>query len=218
MLRITLFAAILFSAFCTYAQTYPEPEFSNELYYFNKNDGNKLVRLEKNSSKMDSKTNMISGSEASYDIDGTKSSVRLSSGNNVSFVISDGSSKSSSSGASSSKASDSVMRANGIDPSMMSGMGSMTDPSHTITLYKVDIEKGQRKILLQKAPGMNPFGSHKIKSSDKYTFSVKKIKDGYWELVVDKPLPQGEYAFTMMGVGASMDMTGGMLVFAFGVD
>jgi len=218
MLRISLFAAILFSAFCTYAQTYPEPEFSNELYYLNKNDGNKLVRLEKNSSKMDQKTNVISGSEASYDIDGTKSSVRLSGGNNVSFVISDGSSKSSSSGGSSSKSSDSVMRANGIDPSMVSGMGGMNDPSHTITLYKVDIEKGQRKILLQKAPGMNPFGSHKIKSSDKYTFSVKKIRDGYWELVIDKPLPQGEYAFTMMGVGASMDMTGGMLVFAFGVD
>ena len=151
MLRITLFAAILFSAFGTYAQTYPEPEFSNELYYLNKNDG-KLVRLEKNSSKMDSKTNVISGSESGYDIDGTKSSVRLSSGNNVSFVISDGSSKfssSSSSGGSSSKSSDSVMRANGIDPSMVSGMGSLTDPSHTITLYKVDIEKGQRKILLQ---------------------------------------------------------------------
>ena len=65
---------------------------------------------------------------------------------------------------------------------------------------------------------MNPFGSHKIKSSDKYTFSAKKIRDGYWELVIDKPLPQGEYAFTMMGVGANMDMTGGMLVFAFGVD
>src|SRR5215831_16133073 len=108
MLRITLFAAILFSAFGTYAQTYPEPEFSNELYYLNKNDG-KLVRLEKNSSKMDSKTNVVSGSESSYDIDGTKSSVRLSSGNNVSFVISDGSSKSSSSGGSSSKSSDSVM-------------------------------------------------------------------------------------------------------------
>ncbi|HEY1870461.1 MAG TPA: hypothetical protein VGG71_05345 [Chitinophagaceae bacterium] len=217
MVRLIFFVTILFSAYCTYAQTYPEPEFSNELYYLNKNDGNKLVRLEKNSSKMDSKANAISGSETSYNLEGTKSPVRVGGGSNLSFVISDGSSVSSSGGSSSSK-SDSVMKANGMDPSMLSGMGGVNDPSHSITLYKVDIEKGERKVLLQKAPGMNPFGSHKLQSSDKYTFSVKKIRSGYWELVIDKPLPKGEYAFTMSGMGGSMDMTGGMLLFAFGVD
>lgn len=217
MVRSLLFATMLFSAYCTYSQTYPEPEFSNEVYYLNKNDGNKLIRLEKNSSKIDSKANAISGSETSYNMEGTKSPVRINGVSNLSFVISDGSSVSSSGGSSSSK-SDSVMRANGMDPSMLSGMGGMNDPSHSITLYKVDIEKGERKVLLQKAPGMNPFGSHKMQSSDKYTFSVKKIRSGYWELVIDKSLPKGEYAFTMTGMGGSMDMTGGMLLFAFGVD
>jgi len=106
------------------------------------------------------------------------------------------------------------MRANGVDPSMMS---RMDDPSQKLTLYKMESAKGVRKVLLQKAPGMNPFGSHKLQSSDKYTFSAKKIKDGYWELVVDKPLPKGEYAFTMMGMGMDA-MGGGTTLFAFGVD
>jgi hypothetical protein len=63
---------------------------------------------------------------------------------------------------------------------------------------------------------MNPFGSHKIQSSDKYTFSARKIRDGYWELVIDKPLPKGEYAFTATGMG--MDVMNGTVLFAFGVD
>lgn len=105
------------------------------------------------------------------------------------------------------------MRANGVDPSMM---GRMDDPSQKLTLYKVESTKGVRKVLLQKAPGMNPFGSHKLQSSEKYSFSARKIKEGYWELVVDKPLPKGEYAFTMMGMG--MDAMGGTTLFAFGVD
>ena len=215
MLRMSFLSAILLlNAYWTYAQTYPEPEFSNEPYYMNKSAGNTLVRLEKNSSKMDTKTNAISGSESGYALDGTKSPVRLGSGNNVSFIFSSGTSGSSS-GASSAK-SDSVMRANGVDPSMLSGM-SMSDPSQKLTLYKMESGKGVRKVLLQKAPGMNPFGSHKLQSSDKYTFSTRKIKDGYWELIVDKPLPKGEYAFTMMGMGMS-GMDGSTLIFAFGVD
>jgi len=216
MLRTILFTAMLFCAYVSYAQNYPDPEFSNELYYFNKNNGNTLVRLEKNASKMDTKTNMISGSENSYLIEGAKSPVRVSGGANLSFVISDGSSSSASSGGSSAKA-DSAMRANGMDPSMLKEINNFGDPSHTITLYKLDIEKGERKVILQKAPGMNPFGSHKLTSSDKYTFSAKKIRTGYWELVIDKTLPRGEYAFTMMNMSAA-SMDGGTLLFAFGVD
>ena len=210
LLRMFFLCAILFIDHAIYAQTYPEPEFSNEPYYLNKSGGNTLVRLEKNSSKMDTKANAISGSESGYSIDGSKSSVRVSSGNNISFVISSGSSRSSSG---SSAKSDSVMRANGVDPSMMSGMDA---PSQKLTLYKIESAKGVRKVLLQKAPGMNPFGSHKLQSSEKYTFSARKIKEGYWELVVDKPLPKGEYAFTMMGMGTGMD--GSTVIFAFGVD
>jgi hypothetical protein len=96
-------------------------------------------------------------------------------------------------------------------------MSGMDDLSKKLTLYKVESGKGVRKVLLQKAPGMNPFGSHKLQSSEKYTFSVRKVKEGYWELVVDKPLPKGEYAFTMMSMGMS-GMDGSTVIFAFGVD
>jgi len=53
LLRIFVLSAILFSVYGLNAQTYPDPEFSNEPYYINKSAGNALVRLEKNSSKMD---------------------------------------------------------------------------------------------------------------------------------------------------------------------
>jgi hypothetical protein len=46
---------------------------------------------------------------------------------------------------------------------------------------------------------------------------LKKIKDGYWELIIDKPLPSGEYAFSMMGMGMA-DANGSHTVFAFGID
>jgi len=213
ILRIFFLSATLFIDKGIYAQNYPEPEFANEPYYMNKSAGNKLVRLEKNSSKLDTKTNVVSGSESGYTIDGSTSPVRLSSGNNVSFIFSTGTSGSSST--TSSAKSDSTMRANGVDPSMLSGM-NQSDLSQKLTLYKMESGKGVRKVLLQKAPGMNPFGSHKLQSSDKYTFSARKIRDGYWELVVDKPLPKGEYAFTVMGMG--MDVMGGTVLFAFGVD
>jgi len=212
LLRMLFLSAMLFIIHAINAQSYPEPEFSNEPYYLNKNAGNTLIRLEKNSSKIDTKANVVSGSESGYSIDGSKSPVRISSGNNISFVFSSGSSGSSST--TSSAKSDSIMKANGVDPSMMSGMN---DLSQKLTLYKVESGKGVRKVLLQKAPGMNPFGSHKLQSSEKFTFSARKIKDGYWELMVDKPLPKGEYAFTMMGMGMS-GMDGSTVIFAFGVD
>lgn len=110
------------------------------------------------------------------------------------------------------------MKANGMDPSMMSGMsgmgGMMDDPANTITLYKAESAKGKRKLLMQKQGGA--FGK-KNQSSDKYTFSVKKIREGYWELVIDKPLPIGEYAFSMMNMGMG-NMDGGTLLFAFAIE
>ena len=215
MKRIVIVFGLALLALATAAQTYPEPEFSNEVYFLKKDSVYSLMRLEKNSSKMETKTKLggFGGSESGYTFDGQKSSVRFSGKTNFYFVISNGASDKSASSAKS----DSTMRANGVDPSMMSGMmGGMTDPANSITLYKVESEKGVRKILFQKMGGANPFANHKMQSSDKYTFSVKKIRDGYWVLIVDKVLPSGEYAFSMsaMGMGA---MTG-TVVFAFGVD
>lgn len=190
---------------------YPNPEYANEVYLYRKDSAVKLMRLEKNGSKMDTKTKFggIGGAESGYTMDGEKSTVRFTSGNNLSFVYSN-----SSVSASTNPAADSTMRANGLDPSMMQqGMGGMSDPATMITLYKVDATKGKRKIYLAKSGGY--FGGGKNKSSDKCTFSVKKIREGYWELVPDKPLKRGEYAFSMMGTGMNaMDV----VLYAFAVE
>ena len=199
---------LLFTAVCK-SQTYPQPEFSNEVCYLRKDKDYSAVRLEKSASKMQTKAGIINGSEQSYSIDGSSSSVRVPAGN-VSFVYSTGGSSSSSSNGKS----DSVMKANGIDPGMMN-FGGMSDPGNSITLYKLDVVKGERKIYLMKQGGY--FGSHKNQSSDKMTFSVKKIRDGYWVLITDKPLSKGEYAFTMSGMGMG-GMDGSTTLFAFGVD
>ncbi len=197
-----------------FAQVYPEPEFAKEVYFLNKDTVPTAIRLEKSSSKMDNKAKMggMGGSESSYSIDGDKSSVRIHGGSKLSFVYSTGASASTTT---STAARDSMLKANGVDASMMEGINSFNDPSNTITLYKVETGKDKRKIISMKTPGMG-FGSKKIKSSDKYTFSLKKIREGYWEFIIDKTLPKGEYAFTMMDM---KDMaTGGSLIFAFGVD
>jgi len=99
---------------------------------------------------METKTKLggMGGSESGYIQGGEKSTVRLRAGNNFSFIISKGSRA----GMSTSRQRDSMMRANGMDPSAMSGMmGGMDDPSSTITLYKAESEKGKRKILCRKS-------------------------------------------------------------------
>lgn len=195
------------------AQVYPEPEFSNEVYYLKKDSAYSTVRLEKGSSKMEQKGNGIGGYESGYTLDGAKSGVRFTNGSNLSFVISTGASS-----GSSSHQSDSMMKASGIDPSMMQGMGSMMDPTSTLALYKLESTKGERKVILQKSGSVLPFANHKPRSSEKYTFSLKKIRQGYWELVIDKSLPKGEYAFTMMNVMGGDAMAGSTLLFAFAID
>jgi hypothetical protein len=182
---------------------YPEPEFINEVTLLKKDST--LMRLEKGSSSMDTKMKMggLGGAESGYYLDGEKSTVRIVETKDLSFVFSNGSSSSS--------VSDSIMKSQGY-----SSMGTGTEPASTISLYKAEVAKGKRKFLLQKSPGAG-FGSKKLQGSEKFSFSARKIRDGYWELVIDKPLPKGEYAFSMM------DMTGGggymnVLLFAFGVD
>jgi hypothetical protein len=212
--------AFLFAVFSLNAQKYPEPEFSNEVYYLKKDSIHSLTRLEKESSKMDTKTKAagFGGAESGYAIEGTSSSVRLASGKGLSFIISTGANAKQSSQQSDSILRDSMLRAQGIDPSMASGMpgyGGMNDPSTSITLYKADASKGQRKIYTMKMGGA--FSMGKNKSSDKYTFSAKKIREGYWELVIDKSLPKGEYAFAVMG-GYSSSAGMDALLYAFGVD
>ena len=219
MKKIFLLSFILLITTVVVAQLYPEPEFSKEVYYLKKDSIYTVMRLEKGSSKMETKAKMggMGGSESAYVMDGEKSTARLYGGNSLSFIFSNGAST----GSSSSKERDSMMLANGMDPSAMQGMGEMgggmNDPSSTITLYKLETSNSKRKVLLQKNPGMMPFGNKKQKSSDKYTFSVKKIRNGYWELVIDKTLPKGEYAFTLMGMGM-INMDGNTTMFSFGIN
>jgi hypothetical protein len=210
-----LSASALVTSLSLWAQTnktrYPEPEFSNEIYLLKKDSS--LVRLEKDASRMDTKMKMggFGGMENGYPIEGEKSPVRLASGDGLSFVFSTGATA-----IKSTAASDSMMKANGMDASMISAMrGDMSDPANSISLYKAEASKGTRKILLQKSGGM--FSAGKSSSSKKYTFSAKKIRDGYWELVIDKTLPQGEYAFTIMGMGMG-SMDGSVSIFAFAID
>lgn len=220
MKKKLVFAAVLVSVTSLlWAQPenkkYPEPEFSKEVYYLKKDSVNSVVRLEKESSKMESKTKMggMGGYEMGYVLDGEKSIVRLRQEPGYSFVFSNGASVKTSS-----PEKDSMMRANGMDPAMMNGMEGMSvmgDPADMITLYKAASAKNKRKILMQKAGGA--FGGKKSQSSDKYTFSVKKIREGYWELVIDKPLPRGEYAFSMIGMGMG-NMDGSTTLFAFAID
>lgn len=218
-MKKSLFCSVLFSCIASllWAQAgkinYPDPEFTNEVYYLKKDSAYSLLRLEKASSKMETKAKMggFGGAEMGYVFDGGRSPVRLSGGNDLSFIISNGTSQA----ASPSSQSDSMMKANGLDPSMMSGISSMiSDPANTIALYKVEPAKGKRKILFQKSGGTF---NRKNQPSDKYTFSVRKIREGYWELVVDKALPRGEYAFSMVSMGMG-SMNGDALLFAFAID
>ena len=216
MKHSALSVMLVCSGFALQAQNnYPEPEFTKEVYYLKKDSVNSVLRLEKGSSKMESKTKMggMGGYEMGYVLDGEKSTVRLNRSTTISFVLSTGASAKSSS-----PERDSMMKANGMNPSMTSGMGDMggmMDPTSMISLYKAETAKGKRKILMQKTGGA--FGGKKSQSSDKYTFSAKKIREGYWELVIDKPLPRGEYAFSMMGIGMG-NMDGSTTLFAFAID
>jgi len=190
------------------AQTdkYPVPEYSNEINLLKK-DSNKLLRLEKGNSKLETKVKMMGfgGMNNGYELDDEKSTVRLNDGKNLVFVLYTGGTNNTSS-----PQSDSMMRANGMDPSTYANAMSMfTDPTKNTSLYEMKSEKGKRKITLMSAGMLG-----KKKESTKYTLSIKKVKDGYYEILVDKSLPKGEYSFVM----TSMSMDQSYALFAFGID
>ncbi len=198
----------LFVVAQTSGTTYPVPEYSNEIYLVKKDSAITLTRLEKGSAKQQMKVKLLGmgGMDQGYELDGEKSPVHLQGGSNLVFLLYDGSKASSSSN----PQSDSMMRANGIDPSAMSSaMGGYGDPTQTTTLYSTISEKGKRKILMQ---SMGMMGKSK-KTATKYTLSIKKVKEGYYEMIVDKTLPRGEYSFVMMA-SAGMDQSYSTFSFA----
>lgn len=200
--------SVLFAISQTTKTDYPVPEYSNEILQVKKDTSIKLLRLEKGISKQEMKMKMMGmgGMDQGYELDGEKSTVRLPGGSNLVFLLYTGG------GATTTNPqTDSMMKANGMDPAMMSNpMAAMMDPTQNISLYSMKGEKGKRKALLQ---SMGLMGKSK-KTATKYSLSIKKVKEGYHEMIVDKTLPKGEYTFVMM----SMSMDQSFSLFAFGVD
>ena len=191
---------------------YPIPEYSNEIYLLKK-DSAKLYRLEKGNSKMKTKTKMggMGGSESSYSLDGDRSPVRFTSGSNLCFILYTGKQA----GFSSTPQMDSVMKANGTNAQQMNeAMDMFNNPEKNTSLYDMDPEKDERKIIAMSNQGMKILGKAK-KESKKYTLSIKKVKEGYYEILVDKTLPKGEYSFLVMDM-MSRDMS--YKLFAFAID
>src|SRR5688572_12889185 len=114
-------------------ENYPVPEFSNEVYILKKDSLPVLQRLEKTRARMDNKAKAggFGGFESGYTIEGDRSSTRLKTGEGFTFVFTDDRAD-----AGDPAVRDSIMRANGVDPSLMSGM--RMDPSNMITLYKTE--------------------------------------------------------------------------------
>ena len=189
-------------------KSYPIPEYANEIYFVKQDSAITLLRLEKGSSKQEMKVKMMGmgGMDQGYVLEGENSTVRLPGGSGLVFILYTGEGA-----ASTNPEADSAMKANGMDMSMMSNpMASMMDPNQNISLYSMTTSKGQRKALLQ---SMGLMGKSK-KTATKYTLSIKKVKEGYHEMIVDKPLPRGEYTFVIMSF--SMDQS--YALFAFAVD
>ena len=222
-----LSGCILLSA-QTSKKSYPEPDFIKEVYALRK-DSNVLVRLEKGTSKMENKTKFggFGGADNGYTLEKEKASVRFSEGQPLTFIFRSRYDKSTED-ANNMNMDTSMKSMMGDTANMMGNMGNMgnmdmgsmmdamMDPSQMISLYAMDSKKGMRKITIQASGGMNPFSKGKDKGgSTKYSLSFRKVKDGYFEIVVDKHLPRGEYSFINMGMG-SMDNSS--TLFAFGID
>lgn len=192
-------------------QKYPTPEFENEIYYLNK-ENNSLVRLEKGNSGLKTKLRMagFAGSENSFVIENDKSPVRLKENNSYSFIYYTGGSQ-----GDTSASSDTVPKSGTTGTSAFSGWDMMNNPSQTTSLYNAFPGQDERKVVIQAGGGMRLLG--KAGESKKYTFSVRKIRPGYMELVIDKALPRGEYVFLVMG-GLEINMDGSATLFAFGID
>ena len=214
----------------TSKKSYPEPDFIKEVYALKK-DSNVLVRLEKGTSKMETKTKFggFGGADNGYSLEKEKARVRFSEGQPMTFIFRSRYDKSTEDANNTNMRGDTSMKSMMGDTANMMGntgnmgnmdMGSMMDavmdPTQMISLYAVDSKKGMRKLTMQASSGMSPFSKGKEKAgSAKYSLSFRKVKDGYFEIVVDKPLSRGEYSFIMMNMG-SMDNSS--TLFAFGID
>ena len=143
-------------------------EFEGQPYYFDKAN-NKMIALEKQLTKMKNKSKMMGygGSSMSYTIKGEKSTVTIARGDSIELHMTGG------------------------------GMAmNMMDPTQFISLYKCDINKGDREVIMVESKGILGGGKQK-EGSEKISFSVKK-KENKVIFVLDKKLSAGEYALINM--------------------
>ena len=162
----------------------PEPEFMNQVYQYDKVN-KKLVELESVKAEMKSKIKIMGGGSVVYSMEGSKSEARINSekinSENSSFMIA------------------------------MNGGTMMSDPSMTMSLYKLDSKKGKREAPMSQSGGMGN------REKDEYLVDIKfkKLKEGVYEIVIKGKLEKGEYGFiNRMG----MNPSGKLTVCAFGID
>jgi hypothetical protein len=196
---IIVFCTLLLNWIGLSAQSnYPIPEYSNEIYLIKKDSTISLVRLEKGFSNQEMKVKLMGmgGVNQEYSTDGEKSTVTIPKSTNLLFLFYTGNPSSESTPRS--PGADSMMNANGMDMSALSTtMSGMIDPTQMISLYNMKSEKGKRKIRSQ---SMGIMGSSKG-TATKFSLSIKKIKENYYEMKVDKILPSGQYSFVMADMG-----------------
>lgn len=88
---------------------------------------------------------------------------------------------------------------------------SMTDPALTISLYRFESKKGRREATMSQYSAMG--GGQKGGNAVEIKF--KRVKEGTFEIIIIGNLVKGEYGFLN---SYSMNASGGMTTFAFGVD
>jgi len=212
------FVICLFTLMCLVSfaqdskQLPPEPEFILEVYAFDKQKIG-LVRLEKENSRLETKTKMggFAGAEYVYNLGGEKSTVRFSSSQVPSFVFRyRGDNATATSYMNNSVLKDTLQKMGSSVEQFNTMLDDVTNPVKTLSLYRLDVRKSGRALVFQSSGGAFSKGK---KASDKLSVSFRLIRDGYYEIVVDKPLPKGEYCFLHAAVGL-MEPT----FFAFGVD
>jgi len=169
------------------AQTYPDLEYPNEVYAFQK-DSNRLTRLEKQISTLDTKMKRNSV-ESCYWIDKERSTIRINNSSQFTFVFRE-------------------------DSEMSSTPGLSPESSlsfHSIELYKMEPSKGKRKIAMISSNA----SPQKFEQAESLPLNFQRISEGYYEFVIDKPLPRGEYAFV---IKRNDSLTNEVVIFAIGVE
>jgi hypothetical protein len=97
------------------------------------------------------------------------------------------------------------------------GGGFGMDPSSQFSLYKFESKKNKRESTVMEYGGMMNKGKTKDNPNE-IRLNFKKLKEGVFGMIPEKPLEKGEYAFinkmSMQGGGISMKMD----AFAFSIE